>query len=652
MWRPSSRAPSSRAALAAASAAALAAASAWLPAPGRAQGMAGALAEIARRHRTGLAGRRAGVLAGAGRLGDLSGAGPVAIDPLLMRSILLHSPEGFLDMALDDECAFLALLENRLLRAADGPVTDILAAVGPGPGGGEAVPRLVPPEAFFRRAYRDRCPGNVGQKALFAPPAVGRTLDGVKFPVPSGARECANIMGEWRGDARTPYLCGVARDVREGREAETALATFPGLGPGERARLARRAARGRLYVDAVGVFRADYMENLCGGLAGDGDFCGSYSSRDTWRRVVGGEEPAHKLSFKCRNHLGKEEATARDLVACAEAFAADPGLCRTRTADGHPSLFPRPDCRRVSEALASSNLRARHHDCPGAVGNASVTNAHRIRRHFDGAPLPADPSRCMFQSFSSYAGLARGAGHREGWPLVVCHRNRATERDDCRPFVPGFDEEDPLSENNAVAVSVRYLAGMPPRDGCRFVDSRDYNPVLLDYRRGCLVIGGGDDGPCPPFRCGRRVVYDGREVEGVEFRGEPEFSYFPDALGNPAFALAGLLGDARGRRAERTVRSLTELRRFLGDGRSIVHGVGCAGDLLPGFFAKRALNQCRPLPFIVDGHSGDGGFLVSVRTAIDDVHSPRLVEWADLHNAVASFQAVHPLKSWAMHVLR
>jgi hypothetical protein len=84
----------------------------------------------------------------------------------------------------------------------------------------------------------------------------------------------------------------------------------------------------------------------------------------------------------------------------------------------------------------------------------------------------------------------------------------------------------------------------------------------------------------------------------------------------------------------------------------IIHGVGCAEDLLPSFFKSRAFNQCTPLPFIIDGMIKENDKTVFItRTAIDSLQAPRMVNWSLIFSAVKSYQRYHPLKLWTLYGL-
>ncbi len=104
----------------------------------------------------------------------------------------------------------------------------------------------------------------------------------------------------------------------------------------------------------------------------------------------------------------------------------------------------------------------------------------------------------------------------------------------------------------------------------------------------------------------------------------------------------------------RPIKNLTDLTFYLDKiNGSIIHGVGCAEDLLPEYFSRFTLNACRPLPFIIDGHvmKNKTTFLV-FRSAIEDIHTPRLISWANVFSAVSAYQQLQPLNIWTLNGLK
>ena len=579
---------------------------------------------------------------------------------LFLRSLLLHSDQGFLSLGQDDPCLFYSLLENDLLKNTEGSITGAFINVK-FKDSENLTARYVSLDTLLSHIHQTTCFTNREIINLFIPLNIEKTLTALTYATPSNETECTNILQEWKSNKYTPYLCGVSKKIEAGDKAETTLSVAgETLTSEERRTLRERVSDKRRYGEKVDFFKTNYLRNLCQGISETKNFCAKYIAKDVWSGVINRGEAQYKMKFKCRNYLGKERTTAKDLLFCAEKFKEDPQICATMGAEGFPSLFPRPTCDDISKALRVSSLRTQYHDCPGLVENAGIVNGHRIVQHFEQSPLASDADNCVFETTFSYVDLttrARASNQQvaeieqsQAWPMVICHKDRVVGQDQCQSYIPGEHSSHEMAENTVVANAVRYLAGMPSNQECQFVDERAYNPLLLEYKSGCHIVLNTEQ--CKASYCPKKIFYDTREIKGIEYRGKPLFSYFPDSLSNPSYALSSIVENVYDQ-TPRSVRNFTELKFFLKNKEYIIHGIGCLEDILPEFFVKTSLNQCGPMPFIADGFIQEGEHsLVSLRVAIDDVHSPRLVKWSHIYNAVSSYQSIHPLKSWAMYVLR
>ena len=101
------------------------------------------------------------------------------------------------------------------------------------------------------------------------------------------------------------------------------------------------------------------------------------------------------------------------------------------------------------------------------------------------------------------------------------------------------------------------------------------------------------------------------------------------------------------------IMSLSNLKFFLKNQKSIVFGIGCLEDLLPYRFRRKTLNQCVPMPFIVDGFITKGyrDFL-TIRTTLDEIGSPQIIIWNRLFNSLKMFQSIHPRKDWSLYGIK
>jgi hypothetical protein len=128
--------------------------------------------------------------------------------------------------------------------------------------------------------------------------------------------------------------------------------------------------------------------------------------------------------------------------------------------------------------------------------------------------------------------------------------------------------------------------------------------------------------------------------------------YFPTAVKDERFSQHYLL-TRDFKQSGKSLNNLSGITKFFkSSNKGIIHGVGCAEFLLPTFFKLRSINQCTPLPFIIDGMIKEVDKTVfTTRTAVDSLQAPRLISWSSIYSGVKSYQQLHPLKMWTMYGL-
>ena len=142
-------------------------------------------------------------------------------------------------------------------------------------------------------------------------------------------------------------------------------------------------------------------------------------------------------------------------------------------------------------------------------------------------------------------------------------------------------------------------------------------------------------------------------MTNVAYEGDLNFDYFPNDYINEQYSLVSMISESMKKKGK-IIRSLTDLENYFKDfNDAIIHGVGCGEDLYPEFFKKTMLNQCMPIPFIIDGikiHKGQKKIIF--HASIDQLQSPRMLTWNLVFNAVSNFKLIHPLNTWTMYGIK
>lgn len=558
---------------------------------------------------------------------DLSSLNDLKLDPQFVRSLIFHSDDNYLRLVQNDECKLLSLIETNLVKTAEGEITTILTQYKTSDGKTESA--AFPREDFFEQMYKKKCLNNREFTTLFNESNFQKTIEGIKFQVPKSENECLAIHKEWLNNTFTPYLCRIQQTIKKSKSQRQI----------------------DLYKSKIAAFQRTYIDNLCTNLTSPKNFCENYLKKDIWSKVLNGEAPLSKLSFKCQNILGKAPLNQAELRDCAAKLNNAPSFCETRGTKNFPSLFPLRNCNLISDALNKSKLIANYQDCPGNVDNESLTNIHRLVMHFDPRQIATTKETCAGETEYSFAKLNFDIKHDEGWPLKVCFMNRVQEKENCVPYIPGSRENEALSEDQVIAKILYTQKGAPPKTKCRIVDSKTYNPIRSDFKFGCFIVY--DAETCTTLSCDKKVIWEEKVQPDIKFVGKPVFDYFPTAFINERYSFYSMINEVKGTQ-QRTIKNLTDMKFYLDKiPTGLIHGVGCAEDLLPEEFARTIMNQCRPMPFIVDGYAvKNNETWITLRSAIDDVQSPRFVLWQNIFNAVSAYRELHPLNTWTLYGIK
>ncbi len=571
------------------------------------------------------------ILANLGKLKDLR------LDPYYVRSLVFHSNEEFIKIAATDECRFYSLLETNLLKNTLNDYESVIALVIKEDGKEETT--KIAKKDFLQEIYKRKCFNNREFTVLFNDTNFQKTVESIKMSVPENLDQCQDIHSEWLLNAYTPYLCRISsmlRPVYNSNKMQQSLIS----------------QKANLYRAKINSFQRTYIENLCTNLSSSENFCANYLKGDVWTKIANGEKPAYKMTYRCSEILKKPLPLSRkDLGSCAYRFNEKPILCTTEGAKLFSGHSPSLDCNDQSSLLLDAKLVTTYQDCPGRIDNEGITNFHRIFMHFNPRNYISTPDNCAVESNFTYARTVLNAGNDGGWPLKICFLNRIDNKEECTPYIPGSRADENLSEDKVLATILYKHYGASLKTKCEVVDDKTYNPLRSNFKAGCFIIYDKDN--CTTLKCDKKVIFEEKTISTIRFIGSPTFDYIPSTYLNERYALTNLLNETLGTQS-RVLRSITDIKFYLDQlPQAIIHGVGCAEDLIPDLSTRQSLNQCRPMPFILDSYTNkDGEFYFGVRLSIDDVHSPRLMRWANIYNAVANYKELHPLNTWALYGIK
>ena len=591
------------------------------------------------------------ILANRNRLNDLSGAKEAKINPIFLRNIMLFSHRRYLDLVAHDECLFYSLLDTQVLQTAEGPIQNLLVDVLDN--FGQWSTTLLPKDLFFNYLYRQKkCQRNQILAREFSRAELVKTLKTVNWKSPETEEQCTQVWKAWQKDPRLPYLCNISETIEWGKKAEKSLAQ-ESLGPNKTKQLKALVDHKKFLMQALGLGERTYTTNLCRNIDSLDNFCSLYLQNDVWSKIIKEDKNRWKMSYTCQRFIPSSDDPLNTFSRCREMMTKRPVICATSLDAKYPALYPRAKCDQISDALNRGHLITQYQDCPGKIDNEAITNTFRIYNHFYAREEKQVNNRdCSSKVNETFARLVMLGGNEKAWPLEICYTDRIDRKKVCIPFVPLLDSDSDLAEAKVLAKILEKTHGASSKLKCHFIEKSQFQPALLQYKSGCYVLSQKNN--CTSLHCPKELRYNGLIVDDITYQGTPTFDYFVNNYGTGTYSIASIL-EEKFKIESTKLTNLTEIRFFLNlSPTAIIHGIGCAEALYPHLFPKRNFNQCSPLPFIIDGlvDATEGKGNVSLRSSIEDIHHPYLIDWKNVFNAVASYRNIHPNQLWALYGIK
>lgn len=567
---------------------------------------------------------------------DFSGVNSLEIDPDYLNSVILHSNPGYIKLASTNKCRFYDTLINNLLRSAEGDINNVFVTyVNKNSERGSAV---VSKRDFVSKVVGLECPETPKLIEQFQVKNLDKTIQSTSFDAPTGEDQCHNIYLEKLSDPKTPYYCNLHEFMKEANGSR-----------GSPKDLKQRKALSKVLAKKLGPTRKDYLQSLCENLEDEALFCQDFLNVSFWSKVASGAESRIYAEDICKNMYGVAYISDAQLAQCIARIKKENDHC-LYPGGRSQGLTPAPQCDTLATALNYSSLRSDYRDCPASSDQQAATNMGRILLNISKDKIPPIEGACSTISSGITYNFNNRFNNDENWGLEACYDNTLSEKEICHKTFFGRFGNDPASYNLVVADIIRKTRGADARLKCQMVDSEDYNPMLLQYKSGCYIIY--ERQKCYLSQCDHKIIYNAQTIDYIKLKNTITLDYFPSNIVNEKYSQQYMLTHDYGQKGK-ALKNLTNISSFFQKNKSgIIHGVGCAEDLLPSFFKIRAFNQCTPLPFIIDGMIKEKNKVSFVtRSAADTLQAPRLINWSLIYSAVKGYQNSHPLKLWTLYGL-
>ena len=567
---------------------------------------------------------------------DLASVTSLEVDPDYLNSIILHSSPGYVKLASSNKCQFYDAIINDLLRNAEGKLKNVfITYINKNQERDSAV---LLKKDFINKVVSLECPGTPKLIDQFQVKNLEQTIKSTNFDAPTGKDQCHNVYMDWLKNSKTPYFCKLHEFMKEARNKS-----------GDPKDLVQRQAISAILQKKLSLHQANYLENLCENLDHEELFCDDFLSVSFWSKVANGTENKIYIEDICQRVLGTPSLTDSQLKQCVAKIRKENDLC-LYPAGRNQGLTPAPQCDTLATALNFSSLRSDYKDCPALSDQQAITNMGRILLSISKEKIPAHDGPCSVISSGVTFDFNKRFDNDENWKLEACYDDALAEKEVCyKTFFGGYGTA-PESYNMVVAEILKKTRGADQSIKCEMIDSDDYNPLLLQYKSGCYIIF--ERNKCYVSQCKHKILYNDRSIDFIKLKNRVMLDYFATNIVEERFSQHYMLTHDY-RQNGRIMNNVSSIIAFFKKNKkALIHGVGCAEDLLPSFFKTHAFNQCSPLPFIIDGMIRENDKTVFVvRSAADSLQAPRLISWSLVYSAVKSYQQNHPLRLWTLYGL-
>ena len=567
---------------------------------------------------------------------DIEADSKIDIDPDFLNSIILNTPATFMALAAQGKCAFYNALLADLLRTRDGKIEEIVIQYQKKDG--TKISAVMGKRDFIDKVIAPNCPNTAKLVSGFQINSLDAVIKSTAFDAPTSRAQCDVQFNNWVQDSKSPFWCQIDEVIKNSVKMEKKII------PADKNTINLGTLLRRKLGDKI-----EYLSNFCANADSQQVFCTNAFSSSFFSRITDKSRTDIYIKDICQEYLAKNVWSPAVANECASILKREPDACLWGTI-AESGLSPRPSCDQLSLALNNSSLWANYDDCPRYSDNQAVTNVGRILLNIERPVIGATRGLCSAISAATVLSFNRKFDNEAMWTAGVCYFDKIDEKEKCLPAYNGDYGDGAHSITRVMGEVLSRTKGADRNTVCKLVSKADWNPQFLDYKYGCFIAYDPDN--CGFGQCSSKIYFNEKEIKGITIKSQLAFDYFPNSLVNEKFSQTYILQrDAQ--KQTRALQTLPALQIFFKENpKGIIHGIGCAEDLLPGFFKKVSLNQCTPLPFIVDGliQNGDRSTLVT-RSAADDVHAPRLLPWGQVFSAVKSFQVHQPLKQWTLHAI-
>lgn len=566
-------------------------------------------------------------------LSDASTVSNLDLEPDFLNSLILHSDPGYLKLAGQNKCRFYDVLITDLLRTSEGRVKNVIVTYVTSKGNRET--SVLSKKDFLQKVVNVECPESIKMIAAMSLKNLVATIKDISFDLPTGEGQCHAIHLSWLSNPKTPYLCQIHEYISE--------ANSNGGDPSD---LAQRKSLAKVLEQKISPTKREYLANICTHLDEEKLFCQDFLYVSFWNKIANGQTSRVYAEEICRRALKTQTLSEPQLKECLARMKKESDICLYPATSN--SLVPQMECDLLSTALNYTSFRSDYSDAPANSDQLGITNMGRLILNVNKTPIrPFEGPSSVISSAETFI-FNENFDNEEKWQLEACYDNMITNLEVCQQIVIGKYLGLRQSYTTVVEEILKKTRGADPKVSCSMVSETEFNPLLLKFKSGCHIVY--DPVNCQISRCAHKIYYNDRLINHIRLKSNLSLDYFPLNIPSERTSQHYLLSNDFKRNA-RNLSNLSSINAFFKRSKKgVIHGIGCAEEILPSFFKVRTMNQCSPLPFLIDGViKKDDKTVLVTRTAIDSLQAPRLISWSNIFSGVKSYQLLHPMRLWTMY---
>lgn len=561
-----------------------------------------------------------------------------------INSLILYTEAPHKALMLKNKCRLYNMMINDLLVTPEGYIERIPVKVKKKD---EVITGLISRAQLLNTIAFNQCPELKEISLKFSIKNLDQTLAKEKFTKPSTMEVCLDRHAQYLKSNKTPFMCGlIARAQKENQLKEkkiktsrTDFRTIESLNKQLKIiKALRKSMTNRVY---------DYYDNLCSNLHQPQQFCEKEISRNIFKDISEKKIDASPIYSLCRS-MYSGTLSEEKIKSCALELSANKELCHYG-AQKYPALFPKPNCEQISTALNRSRLKNYYPECPGLVGSELASNGARLY-HLLSKTVPPMAPLCFLNTTGAFTEFLTKVNFMEAWKYSFCFVDPISQQESCVNSLTGNYDPSPYSEEKSLSRALSRTRGIPDNTKCKMVSLDDYDPTRLGFGDGCIIVYNSRN--CYGTNCQQRIFYNKKEINHLKKQEGVELEYFANSRTRTKYSMENMLRTYFKKKTKKIGNS-SQLKNFFKEHKKgIIHGLGCAEKLLPYYFQQSAMNQCTVAPFIVGGLIEKKGiYSLIVHTSMDDLATPRVLDWNQVYQSIKAYQINHTRNAWGLHGL-